>query len=303
MKIFMTGGTGFIGTTLTKELVGQGHNVTILTRGIKKGLTLPEGASFLEGNPTKRGPWQEKIAEHDAFINMAGVSILSRWSKEKKKEIRDSRILTTNHLVEAMAERKGKETHLLSASAVGYYGFHGDETLDESNHGGTDFLASLSAEWEAAALGAERYGARVALCRIGVVLGRKGGALEKMSSVFKFHLGSPLGSGKQWVSWIHEQDLANIFLFLLENKTLEGPVNCTAPDPVRNREMAELVGKALGKSTFLPPLSSFFVKMTLGEFGDIVLKGQRVVPEKLLKNGFDFVFPTMEAALNDIFLK
>jgi len=303
MKIFMTGGTGFVGATLTKELIGQGHNVTILTRGIKKGLTLPEGASFLEGDPTKRGPWQEKVAEHDAFINMAGASILSRWNNEKKKEIRDSRILTTNHLVEAMAERKGMETHLLSASAVGYYGFHGDETLDESNYGGTDFLASLSAEWEAAALGAERYGARVVLCRIGVVLGKRGGALGKMSSVFKFHLGSPLGSGKQWVSWIHEQDLANIFLFLLENKNLEGPVNCTAPDSVRNREMAEILGKVIGKPTFLPPLSSFFVKMTLGELGNIVLKGQRVIPEKLLKNGFAFAFPTMEEALNDIFLK
>jgi len=303
MKIFMTGGTGFVGATLTKELIGQGHNVTILTRGIKKGLTLPEGASFLEGDPTKRGPWQEKVAEHDAFINMAGASILSRWSNERKKEIRDSRILTTNHLVEAMEERKGKETHLLSASAVGYYGFHGDEILDENNYGGTDFLASLSSEWEAAALGAERYGVRVALCRIGIVLGKRGGALGKMSSVFKFRLGSPLGSGKQWVSWIHEQDLANIFLFLLEHKNLEGPVNCTAPDPVRNREMAEILGKVLGKSTFLPPLSPFFVKMTLGELGNIVLKGQRVIPEKLLKNGFFFTFPTMEAALSNIFLK
>lgn len=302
MKIFITGGTGFIGSTLTKELASQGHEVTILTRAIKKGHSLPEGIFLLEGDPTKRGSWQDKVAEHDAIINLAGATILSRWSDEKKGKIRDSRISTTNHLVEAIAEREGKETHLLSASAVGYYGFHGDEILDENNLAGTDFLASLAAEWETVALGAERYGARVVLCRIGFVLGKRGSVLEKMASVFKLRLGSQLGNGKQWVSWIHEWDLANIFLFLLERNDLEGPINCTAPDPVRNREMAENLGKVLGKPPFLPPVSSFFIKLMLGEFGEVVLKGQRALPDKLLKSGFVFKFPTIEEALNDILL-
>jgi uncharacterized protein (TIGR01777 family) len=303
MKIFITGGTGFVGSTLTRELTGQEHEVTILTRTIKKGRTLPERASFLEGDPTKQGPWQEKISEHDVVINLAGASIFSRWSDEKKREIRDSRILTTNHLVEALDAREGKETHLLSTSAVGYYGFHGDEILDESNHAGTDFLASVAAEWETAARGAERYGVRVVLCRFGVVLGKKGGALEKMVSASRYWLGSPLGTGTQWISWIHEADLARIFLFLLDHKDLAGPINCVAPEPVHNREMAELIGKVLGKPTFLPPVSRFFVKLMLGEFGDILLKGQRVYPEKLLHNEFVFQFPTMEDALKDILQK
>ena len=298
MKILITGGTGFVGSTLTKELTGNGHEVTILTRAIKKGRILPDGATFLQGDPVKRGSWQESVAGHDAFINLAGSSIFSRWTDEKKKEIRDSRILTTNHLVEAMEGRKGKETHLLSASAVGYYGFHGNEMLDENNQAGIDFLATLAADWEAAARGAEKYGARVALCRLGIVLGKKGGAFEKMGRAFKYRMGTPLGTGKQWISWIHELDLANIFLFLLEHKDMEGPINCTAPEPVQNREMSEILGRVMGKPTFLPPVSSFFVKMMLGELGEVLLNGQRVIPEKLLQHGFVFQFPTMEGALS-----
>ncbi len=303
MKIFITGGSGFVGTTLTRELTGQGHEVTILTRTIKEGHTLPAGASFLEGDPAKSGPWQDRVADHDVFINLAGASIFSKWTDERKKEIRVSRILTTRNLVQAMAARQGKETHLLSTSAVGYYGFHGDEFLDETSLAGTDFLASLAADWETTARDAEQFGARVVLCRFGVVLGRRGGALEKMTSAFKYWMGSSLGSGKQWFSWIHEQDLARIFLFLLDHKDLTGPINCTAPEPVRNREMTEIIGKVLNKPTFLPPVTSFFVKMILGEFGEVLLKGQRVIPDKLLKNGFIFQFPTMEAALKDLFRK
>jgi len=301
MKILITGGTGFVGKTLTRDLVSQGHEVTILTRAIRQGRPLPEGATYLEGNPTVPGPWQASVSAHDTVINLAGASIFSRWTNEYKEKIRASRIDTTRNLVEAMAGREGRETHLLSTSAVGYYGFHGDEILDERSPAGTDFLASVAAEWEMEARNAEHFGVRVVLCRFGVVLGKKGGALEKMAAAAKFWLGSPLGSGKQWVSWIHEQDLADIFMFLLEHKEIEGPVNCTAPDPVHNREMAETLGKVLGKPTFLPPVSSFFVKMVLGEFGEMLLKGQRVLPEKLSHAGFEFRFPTMEEALVDIF--
>jgi uncharacterized protein (TIGR01777 family) len=298
VKILITGGTGFVGRTLTKELIGNGHEVTILTRAIKKGRIFPDGATFLQEDPAKRGSWQKNVAGHDAVINLAGSSIFSRWTNEKKKESRDSRILTTNHLVEAMEGRKGKETHLLSASAVGYYGFHGNEMLDESNQAGIDFLATVAADWEAAARGAEKYGTRVVLCRLGIVLGKKGGALEKMGRFFKYWMGSPFGTGKQWVSWIHELDLANIFLFLLEHKDLEGPINCTAPEPVQNREMTEILGRVMGKPTFLPPVTSFFVKMILGELGETLLNGQRVIPEKLLQHGFVFQFLRMEGALS-----
>jgi hypothetical protein len=303
MKIFMTGGSGFVGTTLTRELTARGHNVTILSRTVDIGHSLPEGASILEGNPTKEGSWQEHAAEHDVFINLAGASIFSKWTDEKKRQLRESRILTTRHLVDAMSARQRKETHLLSTSAVGYYGYHGDEILDESGLAGTDFLATLAADWEAAARGAEQFGARVVLCRFGIVMGTGGGALDKMNSAFKYWMGSPLGSGMQWVSWIHEQDLARIFLFLLDHKDVAGPINCTAPEPVRNKEMTEIIGRTLNKPTFLPPVTPFFVKMILGEFGDVLLKGQRVMPDKLLKNGFVFLFPTMEEALKSLLNK
>ena len=150
---------------------------------------------------------------------------------------------------------------------------------------------------------AEDLGVRVVLCRFGIVLGKKGGALGKMAPVFKLWMGSPLGTGKQWLSWIHERDLVDIFLFLLERKNIMGPVNCVAPTPVRNRELTAMLGKILEKPTFLPPVSSFFVKMIVGEMGDVLLKGQRVHPQKLIQQGFSFKFPTLEEALMDIFGK
>jgi len=228
MKIFMTGGTGFVGSALTMKLTQAGHEVTLLTRTVRTDRPLPKGVSYLEGNPTEKGPWQEEVALHDAAINLAGTSIFTRWSDSAKKAIKESRILTTENLVEALTPRKGKETTLLSTSAVGYYGFCGDEELDEKSPRGEGFLASLSDAWEQAALKAQDSGARVVLLRFGVVLGRNGGALMKMVTLFKWYLGSPLGSGQQWFSWIHEQDLAAIHLFLLDRKELAGPVNCTA---------------------------------------------------------------------------
>jgi len=300
MKVFITGGSGFVGSTLTGKLTGHGHQVTILTRSVKKGLGLPEGASFLEGDPTREGPWQDRVADHDAVINLAGASIFARWNDDYKRTLRESRLLTTRHLVDAMAPRKGKETHLISTSAVGYYGFHDDEVLEEKASPGTDFLATLAADWESAALEARSHGVRVALCRFGIVMGRKGGALAQMVSPFRFWMGAPLGSGKQWFSWIHEGDLASVFQFVLEHKDLEGPLNCTAPHPVRNREMIEMLGKILGKPTFLPSVPAFLIRWILGEFGDVILKGQRVYPKRLLDHGFVFRFSSMEEALTDL---
>jgi len=300
MKILLTGGTGFVGSTLTKKLTGNGHEVTVITRAIKEGRTLPGGASFLEGNPTKPGPWQERVADHEVIINLAGASIFRRWDSKTKKEILDSRILTTKHIVEALAERKEKETHLFNASAIGYYGFHGDEVLDENSPPGNDFLAYVASEWESAARSAQRLGVLVVLCRFGIVLGKHGGALNKMVPVFRRWFGSPLGSGNQWFSWIHEQDLVNVFLFLLEQKNLEGPTNCTAPNPVRNREFAKILGQVLHKPMFMPAVPGFLLRLIMGEFGNVLLKGQRVQPRKLLENGFRFQFPTIKEALQDL---
>ncbi|MFH2012881.1 MAG: TIGR01777 family oxidoreductase [Pseudomonadota bacterium] len=300
MKVFITGGSGFVGSFLTKGLTEKNHEVTILTRKIREGQTLPKGASFLEGDPTKKGPWQEKVSEHDAVINLAGASIFQSWDKEVKQQIFDSRIFTTNNVVEALANRKGKETHLLSTSAVGYYGFHGDEELNESDHSGDDFLSYVTSSWESAALKAKEYGARTILCRFGIVLGKNGGAIAKLLPIYKWYLGAPLGNGKQWFSWIYEQDLAKIFLFLLEHKELEGPINCTAPNPVRNKEMTKILGKVLQKPTFLPPVPVFVLKIMQGEFATVLGKGQKVIPKKLLDSGYKFNFPTMKEALENL---
>ena len=301
MRIFMTGGTGFVGSALTKNLTEQGHSVTLLTRKIRKSAAaMPSGVSMVEGNPTEPGPWQETLADHEVIVNLAGASIFRRWTRDEKRRIRESRIQTTTNLVNALERRKGMKTTLLSTSAVGYYGFHGDEALDESCPPGNDFLASVAREWEETALKAERLGVRVALCRFGIVLGADGGALGEMIPIFKKGLGSPLGSGKQWFSWIHQQDLVRIFLFLIEREDLSGPFNCAAPEPVRNQDLTEILGKVLGKPTFMPSVPGFVIRMVKGEFGSVLLKGQKVLPEKLQKAGFQFQYPNLSGALQDL---
>jgi len=300
MKIFITGGTGFVGTTLTRVLGEHGHDLTLLKRPGESPGTIPGQATVIEADPTIPGPWQARAAEADTIINLAGASIFSRWSEAMKKTLRDSRILTTRNLVQAMAERGGRPATLLSTSAVGYYGFHGDELLTETDPPGTDFLANLAVDWETEALAARNFGVRVVILRFGIVLGRQGGALGQMLPLFRFGLGSPLGTGRQWFSWIHEADLARIYLHLLERTDLEGPVNCTAPEPVQNRVFTSVLGKALRRPTFLPPVPGFMMRLVLGEFGDVLLQGQRAVPSKLLQSGFTFHFPTVAEALGDL---
>ena len=296
----MTGGTGFVGATLAGRLTQKGHGVTLLTRTIREGRSLPEGASYLKGDPTEQGAWQERLVEHDAIINMAGASIFRRWTRSAKKAIEESRILTTQNLVEALSARKEKETLFLSTSAVGYYGFHEDEELDEDSPPGDDFLASVARRWEASALQAEEFGARVVILRFGVVLGESGGALRKIVPVFNSYLGGPLGDGKQWFPWIHEQDLANIYLYLMERKEISGPVNCTSPNLVRNKEMTKILGEVLGKPTFMPAIPGWAIKMAMGEFGSILLKGQKALPKRLLRMGFHFRFPVIREGLKDL---
>jgi uncharacterized protein (TIGR01777 family) len=294
MKVFITGGTGFLGAAITESLLGQGHSVTILSRSARN-RTLRLGLAYTEGNPTRRGSWQQEVSRHDVVINLAGASIFRTWNDRNKEAIRNSRILTTRNLVEAIGQA-GNNLTLLNGSAVGYYGFRDDETLDENSPPGNDFLSRVVQDWEAEAKRAEEFDARVVLCRIGVILGRDGGALNKMLAVFKWGLGSPLGSGKQWFSWISLQDLVNIFLYLMEERDISGPVNCTSPHPVTNREMTHALGQALHRPTFLPPVPTFLIRGVLGEFSDVFIKGQKVIPRKLLANGFVFTFPEIREA-------
>jgi uncharacterized protein len=302
MNIFMTGGTGFLGNALARAFVEQGHGVTILSRSAHKG-SLPAEVRLVHGNPAEGGVWQQEVPAHEVVVNLAGASIFNRWTDDYKQIMRQSRIATTRHLVAAMSGGEKKTRLLLNASAVGYYGFRGDEELDESSPPGDDFLASLCREWEAAAQAAEAHGVRVVRCRFGIVLGAGGGAFEKMLPAFKAGMGSPLGSGRQWFSWIHRQDLKRIFLFLLADESLSGPVNCTAPQPVTNKEMSKALGEVLHRPVFLPHVPAFALKLTLGELGGIVLKGQKVLPRKLLAAGFTFEYPEIRSAFSDLVAK
>jgi uncharacterized protein (TIGR01777 family) len=299
MKILITGGTGFVGTQLTSRLIEDRHEVTILTRSLKGAKGSSPGISYLEGDPTKKGPWQDAIKSHDAVINLAGASIFSKWTEEHKKAIRESRVSTTRNIVEGILSDSSQKITLFSTSAVGYYGFCGDEELTEASPPGNDFLARIAVEWEGEASRAKDKGARVVITRFGIVMGEKGGALSQMIPLFKKYIGGPIGNGKQWFSWVYIKDLAEAFAFLLKHPEISGPVNVCSPNPVRNKDLAKALGKALHKPSFLPA-PGFMVKWVLGEFGSVILEGQRVIPRKLLDKGFVFQYPDINKALKSI---
>ena len=298
MKIFMTGGTGFVGTSLTRRLISEGHSVTILAQALSGTELKMTGLSYLMGNPTTKGKWQEAVPEHDVIINLAGASIFSRWTSERKKILLSSRIETTRNLVEALPARAEQVT-FFSTSAVGYYGFHEDEELIESSPPGHDFLAKLAYDWEQQAFRAQDKGARVMITRFGIVLGKNGGALGQMIPLFKYFLGGPLGGGRQWFSWVHIHDLAEAFLFLLKKEDLSGAINLCSPCPVRNKDLGKAIGAVLHRPSFLPA-PGFMIELILGEFGSVLLKGQRVIPRRLLDAGFGFQYPDIRDALKDI---
>jgi len=302
MKVFITGGTGFVGRFLAVRLMKEGHQVTILSRRAGKS-SQQGGARLIQGDPVEKGPWQEKVAEHDVIVNLAGASIFRRWTKRARKEISESRILTTRNIVDALSAQRGKVSTLLSTSAVGFYGGRGDEELDESARAGEGFLASLTRQWEAAALEAAKAGVRVVLCRVGVVLGPQGGALQEMIPAFRRGMGSPLGRGKQWMSWIHCDDLVEAMRFLIARSDISGAVNCVAPFRVTNREFTKALAQALGALQFLPAIPSFILKAAMGEFAGVLLEGQKVVPKKLLDAGFVFGYSKIGEALREIVTK
>jgi len=294
MNILITGGTGFIGTPLTRELRMSGHAVTVTTR------SRTAAKDKLTWTPPDR-IHPDIISGFDAVINLAGEPIApGRWTKERKKRILSSRINTTRALVESIKNVNKRPKLLVSASAIGYYGAHGDEFVTEDTAPADDFLADVCRQWEAEAYKALQLGVRVATVRIGGVLESDGGALPQMALPFKLFLGGPIGSGRQWFSWIHRDDIIGIIKFVLENEAVSGPVNLTAPNPVTNREFSRALGKALHRPSFFA-VPGFMVKLTLGELGDVLLTGQRVLPEKALKAGYKFKYSDVNEALGAIF--
>lgn len=297
MKFFLTGGSGFVGSYLAKQLSQRGHAITILTRSFRPRSDSQPAVTSVQGDPNEPGPWMQMVPEHDVIINLAGASIYLRWTEENKKIIRASRVLTTRHLVEALAAAPARQTKLLlSTSAIGYFGDRGEAELTEDSGSGEDFLAQLAQEWEEEALKAQDLGVRVAITRFGIVLGRGGGILAQLVPLFKAFVGGPVGSGKQWFSWIDQDDQLRAFLFVLEHPDLSGPINFTSPNPVRNADFAKALGKVLNRPSWVPA-PAFAVKLALGEFAEVVLGGQKVLPKKLLEAGFTFEYPTIEASL------
>ena len=304
MRVFLTGGTGLVGNRLIQRLQKRQDKVVLLTRRPdvarqKFGPTV----TVVEGDPTKPGAWTDSVADCEAVINLAGENVFGRrWSEEFKNQLRDSRIKSTENVVQALTKNRSANSAartLVNASAIGYYGFHGDEELTEESPPGNDFLAKLCVDWEEAARAAEPAGVRVAIVRIGVVLDKEGGALAKLLTPFKLFAGGPAGSGRQWMSWIHHDDLVGLFLLALDKPEAAGPINGTAPNPLTNREFARALGRALHRPSFFPT-PGFGLRLLLGEVAEVIVNGQRVLPRKALALGYKFRFPQIDAALTDV---
>lgn len=301
MRIFVMGGTGLVGTRLLKHLLERKDEIVLLTRR-------PDFArerwgsscTIVEGDPMVAGPWQDQAGTCEAVVNLVGEGVFNRrWNNRFKTLLRDSRVKTTQHLVQGLQRPGSKAKVLVNASAIGYYGAHGEEELDEEGAPGADFLAQLCIYWEKAALGAESAGVRVVVLRVGVVLDQQGGALRQMLLPFRLFLGGPIASGRQYVSWIHHQDMVGLILLALDNPQARGPLNATAPNPVTNRDFAKALGKVLGRPSSMPT-PGFALRLLLGEVADVVTKGQRVIPKKALALGYPFHFPEIQTALADV---
>lgn len=300
-RVLITGGSGFIGKRLIEALIARGDEVMVLTRdaGGAAG-KLPRGARAAAWDPEREGPWFEEVARAQAIVHLAGASVATRWTPEKKREIERSRVVSTRLLVEAIGRAPQRPEVFVSASAVGYYGAHPmEEALDESAPPGHDFLAEVCVKWEAEARAAEALGVRAAQVRIGVVLGEGGGALEKMVPAFKLFAGGPLGDGRQAVPWVHHADVVGILLLALDSREARGPINAVAPDAVNAKELSDALGTALHRPSWLP-VPSFALKLLMGEAAKIVTQGQHVVPRRAIDLDYRFAYPSLGPALTSI---
>lgn len=300
MKFVLVGGTGAIGKEIAKVLIKKGHTFSNISRNTEKSRKiLPEAANHSDFSEKNYDLTMEIFRDADAVINLAGSSIAaSRWTDSYKQEIYNSRIKTTNKIVELLAKFPEKEKVLVSTSAIGIYGNRNDELLDENSKSAGDFLAQVCIDWENAANLAHSK-IRVAIPRVGIVLEKNSGALSKMVTPFKFFIGGPLGAGKQWFSWIHISDLAQLYVEMAENDRFVGPFNAVAPNPVQMKEFAKTLGKVLHRPSLFP-VPSLALKILLGESASMVLASQRVSSQRLQTKMFKFCFAELEPALQNI---
>ena len=300
MRVFVTGGTGFIGTRLVHALAERGDECVVLSRSATDRWGNPK-VEVLKGDPTRPGEWQSRVGDADVVVNLAGKRLVEpphRWTEARKRQLVQSRVESTRQVVAAIRAASTSPAVLLSASAIGYYGDRAADVLDESASPGDDFLAKLSLEWEEAAREAEGV-TRVALLRTGLVLDPREGALAPLVPLFKLGLGGPWGSGEQWWSWIHIADEVGLMLFAIDRE-LAGPINLTAPTPVTVNQFAENLGTALKRPAMLRA-PAFAMRLALGEMADALLGSQRVVPQRALDAGYAFRFPDLAGALADLF--
>jgi hypothetical protein len=306
MKVLLFGGTGFVGRNLIRELTAHGYQIIVVTRNAQKMLKLlGKNVHVVEwDNIAPLGPVltalgdAEAIKEIDVIVNLAGESIGShRWTSAVKVEILESRVRTTHAVVSAINEGIIKPQVLVNASAVGYYGPCQDEEITETERAGQDFLAQVCQEWENEAYQVDNGLTRVVTLRLGIVIGPEG-ALNRMALPFEFYLGGPMGTGKQWLPWIHVQDLARLIRFVIEHRELVGPVNAVAPQTVRMKEFSKTLGEVLTRPSWLP-VPEFLLRIVLGQMAEMLIYGQRAIPRKILDAGFEYEYPHLKSALEN----
>lgn len=297
MKIVLTGGSGLIGRRLLKLFGAAGHELRVLTR--HAGINLPAGVKAFPWDPMKGPPPEESLLDADAVVHLAGEPVAQRWTEAVQQRIRESRVQGTRNLVSGMGRMRRKPEVLVCASAVGYYGSRGDEELRETSGAGSSWLAEVCVAWEREANAAAEMGVRVTAVRTGIVLDPRGGALQKMLPAFRMGVAGPLGSGRQWMPWIHLADLAGIFQFAVEAPTLRGAVNGSAPLPVSNAEFTRELGKAVHRPAMLR-VPEFALKLLFGEMAEVLLASQRVLPAAVESAGFRFRYPQLGPALAEL---
>jgi uncharacterized protein len=297
MRVTLTGATGGIGRGLAEALIARGDEVTALTRSPERAAgRLPQGVTAVGWDPVAGPAPADALAGRDAVVNLAGENVAQRWTSEVKQRIRASRELGTRNLVEGLRIAEPRPAAVVSGSASGYYGPHGDERVGEDAPAGDDFLAAVSVAWEREAMEAEGLGMRVVIVRTGIVLDADSGALATMLTPFKLGVGGPVAGGRQYMPWIHREDEIGLLLAALDNAGFSGPVNGSAPEPVTNRDFSRALGRALHRPAFAP-IPAAAIKVLYGDMSQIVVKGVRMVPDRAAELGYTFRHPDLDEAL------